>query len=630
MNLSTISMKSGDTTMGNKGCLEDYEFVPNKKGICELGKGGYGVVKHCKNKKDHKTYAMKIIEKSLIIKDNLLDMVKREIKIQKSLHHPHVLKLQAYFEDNSRVYILLDYCENGSLFHYMNGKRKLIEDEAFIYFFQTCIGIDYLHKHNIIHRDLKPENLLLDGKGNIKISDFGWSALVANNKARNTFCGTLDYLPPEMIYNKPHSYSADLWSIGVLLYELCHGKGAFAGDNLKTKTENIVMGNISPIDQSLSHDYKDLLYSLLKIDQEKRIEFQAVFQHPWVVKFAAKFNINIQKMVYKQKDLNKSRSVSPMNRSGSILGNKDFSADYLMNAKPQRSRSQSPIGPRVVSNNQQGPRVDVDDAINNQNQSLLSKLGVPRASGNDGPRESSRTAFSGLGDMMNNLGLKSNVEVQSLTKIKQGFVAQPRTLSTVPDKEDNRHVSPAQRNADRRRALNNDNVSQKSGASYRTISDNQPPSHNRPISPHLSQLKSNLFTDTNPIPDHISQKSNRSQIFAPQSDNKSVLSNTSAISKRSQRVNNVKITYEPPKNHQSPLIAPKLNLPIKNNILNTSSNPLQQTYDDGTTGRSMDKSQGRSGFEVEQGMYSHRTPIDNKSANRSMSVVSNNSQISAR
>lgn len=360
MNLSTISGKSGDTTMGNKGCLDDYEFVPNKKGICELGKGGYGVVKHCKNKKDHKTYAMKIIEKSLIIKDNLLDMVKREIKIQKSLHHPHVLKLQAYFEDNSKVYILLDYCENGSLFHYMNGKRKLIEDEAFIYFFQTCIGIDYLHKHNIIHRDLKPENLLLDGKGNIKISDFGWSALVANDKARNTFCGTLDYLPPEMIYNKPHSYSADLWSIGVLLYELCHGKGAFAGDNLKVKTENIVMGNISPIDEALSYDYKDLLYSLLKIDQEKRIGFEAVFGHPWVVKYAAKFKINIQKMVYKQKDLSKSRSVSPMNRSGSILGNKDFSADYLMNSKPQRSRSQSPIGPRVASNNQQGPRLDVD------------------------------------------------------------------------------------------------------------------------------------------------------------------------------------------------------------------------------------------------------------------------------
>lgn len=101
-------------------------------------------------------------------------MLKREIQIQKRIRHPHILKLFQFFEDTSNVYLVLEYCENGSLFNYLKSKKKISEKEAFNYFFQTCLGIDYLHKRKILHRDLKPENLLLDKQGNIKVCDFGW------------------------------------------------------------------------------------------------------------------------------------------------------------------------------------------------------------------------------------------------------------------------------------------------------------------------------------------------------------------------------------------------------------------------------------------------------------------------
>jgi serine/threonine protein kinase len=93
-----------------------------------------------------------------------LEHLKREIKIHRKLEHPHIIKLHHYFEDGDNVYITLEYAQQGSLFHYLRGKRKLPENEVFVYFFQTCVGIDYLHKKNIVHRDLKvtlPDTLRL-------------------------------------------------------------------------------------------------------------------------------------------------------------------------------------------------------------------------------------------------------------------------------------------------------------------------------------------------------------------------------------------------------------------------------------------------------------------------------------
>lgn len=105
----------------------------------------------------------------------------------------------------------------------------MIESEAFVFFFQACLGVDYLHKKNIIHRDLKPENLLLDKSGNIKICDFGWSNdALSSNKVH---CGTVDYMAPEIIKNQAHDHKIDIWCLGVILYEMLHGITPFKGNN---------------------------------------------------------------------------------------------------------------------------------------------------------------------------------------------------------------------------------------------------------------------------------------------------------------------------------------------------------------------------------------------------------------
>ena len=136
--------------------LEDYEFYHDKTGGNYLGKGSYGCVRLVRDKQTDVKYALKILSKESIFESKTQDVLKREVKIQKKLDHPHICKLHHCFEDKDNVYLVLEYAENGSLFHYLQRRdQPLCESEAFIFFFSTCLGIDFLHKKNIIHRDLK-------------------------------------------------------------------------------------------------------------------------------------------------------------------------------------------------------------------------------------------------------------------------------------------------------------------------------------------------------------------------------------------------------------------------------------------------------------------------------------------
>jgi aurora kinase len=122
------------------------------------------------------------------------------------------------------VYMLVEFANNNALYFYIDSYEGLPEILALRFFYQAALSIQYLHSKSIMHRDIKPENLLLDSDFNIKLCDFGWSCYTDSKDVRKSVCGTYDYMAPEIVTIREHSFKADLWSLGIVLYELLHGK----------------------------------------------------------------------------------------------------------------------------------------------------------------------------------------------------------------------------------------------------------------------------------------------------------------------------------------------------------------------------------------------------------------------
>jgi len=140
--------------------------------------------------------------------------------------HPNILRLYGHFHDATRVFLILEFAGQGELYKLLRKKGKFSDARASSYIHQMANALSYLHKKHVIHRDIKPENILISVSGEIKISDFGWSVHAPSTR-RTTLCGTLDYLPPEMVEGKDHNEKVDLWSLGVLAYEFLVGSPPF-------------------------------------------------------------------------------------------------------------------------------------------------------------------------------------------------------------------------------------------------------------------------------------------------------------------------------------------------------------------------------------------------------------------
>ena len=269
--------------------LEDLKEVSDAA-LRILGKGSYGEVKLYKHKGTAILYAVKIISKEFIRKFSNISVLLREIAVHKNLRHPNIIQLVKYFEDAERVYIVLEYASKGSLFRIIRRQKGLDESVAWKYFTETCLGIKYLHDNEIIHRDLKPENILIDKFDRVKICDFGWC--VKSTDVRNTFCGTLDYMAPEMLLSEGHSYQVDLWALGVLLYELLHGYAPFRAAKDSEKRQQILANEITfaPGMPTLA---KDLILKLVKSNPRDRLHLDKILGHPWIAKFAQKHDIEV-------------------------------------------------------------------------------------------------------------------------------------------------------------------------------------------------------------------------------------------------------------------------------------------------------------------------------------------------
>ena len=272
--------------------IENFEYVRNYNDEpIAIGRGGYGKIYLAKNTKDNKEYAIKYISKEKM-KQVGVDgsVIQREIDVHIRINHPKIIKLHSFLEDKYNYYLALEYAPNGNLYQYIQKKKGMPESEAFKYFIQVSSAIYFLHKYGYVHRDIKPENILLDKNLDVKLCDFGWCVSVEKGE-RTTFCGTYEYMAPEMVNDELYDMGIDIWSLGVLLYEMIHGYSPFRAHNNQAqdpKSAQVeiflnIKNNKYTIDKQISEECTDLIAKLLTTDTKKRIKIGDIFTHPWVV-----------------------------------------------------------------------------------------------------------------------------------------------------------------------------------------------------------------------------------------------------------------------------------------------------------------------------------------------------------
>lgn len=252
-----------------------------------LGKGFFGEVYRAREPDGEKrTFAVKVIGQDLIDQNRLTDQLQREIDILYALKHPRIVRLFFDFKEAGSIYLGMEFAAGGSLFDRLNQATKFKPDIASRYFGETCEALDYLHHlpEAVIHRDIKPENILLDAEDHIKLADFGWANKYMEGSQRDTFCGTLDYLPPEMILGTGHDTSADMWNMGVLLYELVTGQSPF-GASSKEATCRLILSVDLRFPPEVEADAKDLVVALCKKKPADRLKVRAAMAHVFLTKF---------------------------------------------------------------------------------------------------------------------------------------------------------------------------------------------------------------------------------------------------------------------------------------------------------------------------------------------------------
>jgi len=199
-----------------------------------LGRGAFGKVNLGMHKLTRKLVAIKSINKEYLSEEKQRNKVMHEVGILLRLRHESVVKLYETFETGRHIMLVMELCAGGDLLNFVRKRKKLTEETAKILFKQIIDGLGYIHSKQIIHRDIKLDNILLDGKGLVKIADFGVSKLVQKGETMREHSGTPAYIAPEIIKDKGYKgFKADLWSAGVVLFALLYGTVPFKANNMK-------------------------------------------------------------------------------------------------------------------------------------------------------------------------------------------------------------------------------------------------------------------------------------------------------------------------------------------------------------------------------------------------------------
>ena len=250
-------------------------YCYNKK----IGRGSFSKVYKGFHNNTLEKVAIKVVD--MEISKHLKIFMEREIEVMKTLDHPNILKLHDVINDSedNTIYLILEYCQKGDFYKFLN-KRALKEKHAHRYMVQLANGLQHLISNNIIHRDLKPQNILLSDDDQIKLTDFGFARYYEIDTMVDTLCGSPLYMAPEIMKHKRYTINADLWSVGIIMYEMLVGKvpySALTHIELLNKIENKPL----IIPKFLSESCQDLLEKLLRKNPDDRITWNEFFSHEW-------------------------------------------------------------------------------------------------------------------------------------------------------------------------------------------------------------------------------------------------------------------------------------------------------------------------------------------------------------
>lgn len=295
-NINTInqpaSSSSSDTKPSDNGekkkkrwTMDDFEIGK------PLGRGKFGQVFQAKEKATKFVVALKVLHRESLIENNVWHQLKRELEIQCRLRHPNIIRLYGYFYDKTKIYIVLEYAKDGDLYKFLKKEQRFSEVKGATLIRQLALAIQYIHDHHVIHRDIKPENLLLgcapgtNDQPVLKLADFGW-CIHAPDSRRQTMCGTIDYIPPEMLRQEEYNTEIDIWCLGVCMYEFLVGHPPFQLQTTPETFDKIKKCEFE-IPDHLSPEAADLISSVLVKDPKLRPTIDQVLVHPWILKNAS-------------------------------------------------------------------------------------------------------------------------------------------------------------------------------------------------------------------------------------------------------------------------------------------------------------------------------------------------------
>lgn len=249
-----------------------YDSTNNRtyKRMRFFGKGGFAKCYEIIDVVTNDVYAGKIVSKKLMMKHNQKEKMTQEITIHRSLNHPNIVKFHGFFEDSSNIYIVLELCKKRSMMELHKRRKTITEYECRYYIYQIIQGVKYLHDNRIIHRDLKLGNLFLNDMLHVKIGDFGLATRIEyEGERKKTLCGTPNYIAPEILTKKGHSYEVDIWSIGCVMYTLLVGQPPFETKTLKDTYSKIKKCDYR-VPSYLRKSAADMVIAMLQSNPENR------------------------------------------------------------------------------------------------------------------------------------------------------------------------------------------------------------------------------------------------------------------------------------------------------------------------------------------------------------------------